>query len=127
MIYKHLPLSNIHPESTKAAQASWAAQQQGKFWEYHDALFQQQNRLGENLYQEIAKQLNLDLDKFNLDRKKALELMLEDLRIAQSLNINETPFFITSQGVFTGVINLEILEKMLADSQINPVIDPIKS
>ncbi|MGL5508913.1 MAG: DsbA family protein, partial [Microcoleaceae cyanobacterium] len=50
LVFKHLPLVRIHPEAIPASAASWAAQQQGKFWEYHNALFEQQEKLGEELY-----------------------------------------------------------------------------
>ena len=63
-VYKHLPLTQIHPEAIPSARASWAAQQQGQFWPYHDALFANQARLGSELYPEIAQDLGLDMDQF---------------------------------------------------------------
>jgi protein-disulfide isomerase len=68
LAYKHFPLTSIHPQALPAAKAAWAAQQQGKFWEYYSALFEGQKQLGEPLYASIAQKLNLKLDKFNTDR-----------------------------------------------------------
>ncbi len=39
LVYKHMPLDQLHPQARRAAEASWCAQQQGKFWEYHDILY----------------------------------------------------------------------------------------
>jgi len=39
LVYKHMPLDQLHPQARRAAEASWCAQQQGKFWEYHDLLY----------------------------------------------------------------------------------------
>ncbi len=39
LVYKHMPLDQLHPQARRAAEASWCAQQQGKFWEYHDVLY----------------------------------------------------------------------------------------
>lgn len=113
LVYKHLPLSDIHPEAVPAAEAAWAAGQQNKFWEYHDALFEHQDSLGEHLYLEIAKQLNLDLQRFNLDRGLASEAIYQDIKLAESLGINGTPFFIMNEEVFSGAVELEELEARL--------------
>lgn len=120
--YKHFPLQQIHPQATPAAQASWAAQQQDKFWEYHDRLFANQKRLGDALYQEIARDLGLDLDKFNADRAAdAAQLAIQkDLDIAQQLQLNGTPFFVlasTTTGnmeTLSGALSLEQFEAQLA-------------
>ncbi|MCY7367389.1 MAG: thioredoxin domain-containing protein, partial [Chamaesiphon sp.] len=61
LVYKHFPLTQIHPEALPAARAAWAANKQGKFWEYHDALFANQAKLGEAFYTETATSLKLDL------------------------------------------------------------------
>lgn len=114
LTYKHLPLTSIHSEAMSAAQASWAAQQQGKFWEYHDALFKEQNQLGEDLYVKIATDLKLDLEKFNQDRNSeaAKAAVEKDLVLAKSLGISGTPFFILNGETFSGALELAEMEEI---------------
>jgi protein-disulfide isomerase len=114
-VYKHLPLTQIHPEATPAAKASWAAQQQGKFWPFHDALFMNQKQLGDAFYQETAKKLGLDLAKFNRDRNSpaAENAINQDLDIASKLRLNGTPAFIMNGELFTGAVPVEEFEKRL--------------
>jgi protein-disulfide isomerase len=96
LVYKHLPLTNIHPEALPAAKASWAALQQGKFWEFHNALFEQQGNLNEQAYQEIATGLKLNLEEFDRDRNSsaATEAIAQDIKLADNLKIEGTPSFV---------------------------------
>lgn len=114
LAYKNLPLP-IHPEAMPAAKAAWAANQQGKFWQYHDALFTQQDKLGEELYLDVARNLNLDIEKFNRDRKsKAAENAIEkDIEMAQTSQIQGTPFLTMNGKTFAGAVPLSELEKAL--------------
>lgn len=114
LVYKHFPLTTIHAEAMPAATAAWAAQQQGKFWEYHDALFTNQNKLGESLYLNIAKKLNLDLAKFETDRRIANTAIAQDLQLAEKLGLSGTPSFIINSETFSGAIQLSDLEDILA-------------
>lgn len=116
LTYKHLPLTQIHPEALPAARAAWAAQQQGKFWEYYDALFTQQEKLGEPLYVAIAQNLNLDLDKFNRDRNSeaAESAIQEDITLARTLGITGTPFFVMNGQTFAGAVEISEMERILA-------------
>ncbi len=113
-VYKHRPLASIHPQAIPAASAAWAAHQQGKFWEYHSALFEQQDKLGEELYLDIAKNLNLDVKKFNRDRQRATPEINKDIALAQRLGINSTPFFVMNGETLNGLVTLSDLEKTLA-------------
>lgn len=115
LAYKHLPLSRIHSQALPAALAAWAAQQQGKFWEYHNALFAQQDKLGEDLYLELAKNLDLNLQQFNRDRasdaaKAAIEA---DWQLASRLKINATPFFLLNGEAIAGAVELSEMESAL--------------
>lgn len=119
LVYKHLPLVEIHAEAMPAAMASWAALQQGKFWEYHDALFTNQAKLGEQLYADLAKDLSLDLGKFNQDRKStaAKAAIDKDIELAKSLGVNSTPTFFMNGVGFAGAVDLAEMEEVLTKVQ----------
>jgi protein-disulfide isomerase len=114
LIYKHFPLVNSHRQAMPAAQAAWAAQQQGKFWEYEDALFTNQKKLGEDLYLDIAKKLNLDLEKFKSDRLIADPAIQKDIALAMKLGIAGTPFFVINSENFAGEVELPDIEKLIS-------------
>jgi protein-disulfide isomerase len=69
IVYRHYPLSGIHPRAQLAAEAAEAAGAQGKFWEMHDLLFSHQNGLGEKFLEVYAEQLNLDVNRFRKSLK----------------------------------------------------------
>ncbi|MGD1851762.1 MAG: DsbA family protein [Cyanophyceae cyanobacterium] len=95
-VYKHLPLSNIHAQAVPAAAASWAAHQQDKFWVYHDDLYKNQDRLGEELYLELANKYKMDMDQFTRDRasEAAIAAIQKDVDLGEILTIQGTPTFL---------------------------------
>ena len=113
LVYKHFPLTQIHPEALPAARAAWAAGKQGKFWEYHDALFANQTKLAEPFYLEIANNLKLDSNKFNADRKTADASIVRDFTLGRKLGIDGTPTFIINGEVVAGAATVADLEKAL--------------
>lgn len=117
LVYKHFPLTQIHPEALPAARAAWAANKQGKFWEYHDALFANQAKLNEAFYIEIAKSLKLDLNKFNTDRQAADNSIARDFQLGRKVGIEGTPTFIINGEVISGTATVAELEKAL--TQVN--------
>lgn len=99
--FKHYPLP-FHKEAEPSARASWAAQQQGKFWEYHDILFNNQDKLGADFYIETAKQLKLDENKFKADMasEAAAKQVKEDAELGSNNGIQGTPgFFVNGVAV----------------------------
>ncbi|AFY73118.1 protein-disulfide isomerase [Synechococcus sp. PCC 7502] len=96
LVYKHFPLTNIHPNAEPASLASWAAQQQNKFWEFHDGLFENQSQLGEDLYISLATKLGLNVQKFNSDRQSeaAKQAVNKDVELGKAIGVPGTPFFI---------------------------------
>lgn len=115
LAYKNLPLSSIHPEAVPAAKAAWAAGKQDKFWEYHSALFENQEKLGEDLYVQLAEELGLDKEQFDRDRQSsaAQAAIDKDLALAESLGLNGTPVFFINEEALSGAVELSEMEAAL--------------
>lgn len=116
LVYKYLPLADIHPEATAAARAAWAAHRQGRFWEFHDALFAHQQALGDAEYRRIARGLGLDLARFERDRAspEAGAEIERDLALADRLGVSGTPFFVLGDEPLAGALPLAAFEAALA-------------
>ena len=89
--YKHLPLRS-HNMARPAALASLAANEQGKFWEYHDKLFAEQT-IAPASFERIATELELDLDKFKADMKsqRLQKVVAQDTAEAGQFGVTGTP------------------------------------
>ncbi len=101
VVFKNLPLG-FHKQAEPAARAALAAGEQGKFWEMHDALFENQRKLSEDLYMEQAKKLGLDMEKFTKDyNSEAIKKQVqEDAKLARKHGITGTPgFFVNGVAV----------------------------
>jgi protein-disulfide isomerase len=100
-IHKDLPL-RMHPQAVPAATAAHCAGAQGRFWDMHDALFVHQGRLGQNMYPELARQLNLDAAKFNacLESQAHDQGIGQDIGMARRLGFTGTPSFLI--GIIEG-------------------------
>jgi protein-disulfide isomerase len=77
IVFKNFPIRS-HKFAVQAALAALAADRQAKFWDFHDELFNNYNRLNEDKVQEIAAKLKLNLAQFEKDRKDPL--LLEQIR-----------------------------------------------
>jgi protein-disulfide isomerase len=96
LVFKHFPLRSIHPQAQKASEASVCAQDQGKFWEYHDVLFSNQNALSDADLKKYASQLGLNTNNFNdcLDNGKATSRVNADYNQASAAGAQGTPYFV---------------------------------
>lgn len=92
--YRHFPLAQ-HAFAQMAAEAAEAAGAQGKFWEMHDVLFQNQTDLSDEKIQELATELELDMDQFNeaLDMETYKEKVQKDQLFGTQIGVNSTPTF----------------------------------
>jgi protein-disulfide isomerase len=114
LVYKHFPLTQAHPQALPAAKAAWAAHKQGKFWEYHDGLFANQSKLGEEFYLQLAQQLKLDIKRFKADYAAADNSIVADYSLGRKLGVSGTPSFVLNGEFFTGIATVEDMEKILA-------------
>jgi len=124
-IYRHFPLTSIHKNAMAASIASEAAGEQGKFWEYSKALFDEQDaweKLGnpQDLFINLAKEVGVaDLDKFKNEIGKQVrrDLILADMGLGNQLGVDATPtFFVNGEKVSTGGLTLAV-EKILSKPQ----------
>lgn len=98
--YRHFPLSNIHRNAELAARAAEAAGKQGKFWEMHDTLFENQKSWAEassarSVFAEYANKIGLDISKFesDLDSVEVKEKVYTDAESGNALTVRGTPTF----------------------------------
>lgn len=93
IVWKDFPLTAIHPQAFKAAEAGQCAREQGKFWEYHDRLFANQQALQPEFLKTYAADLGLDAATFNacLDTAKYAERVQEQMGVGSALGVGSTP------------------------------------
>lgn len=114
-VYKHFPLDSIHPQATPAALAAECANEQGKFWEYHDLIFDNQQALGDASYKQWAAQLSLDEGQFNecYDSQKYLEDVQSDLQQGSSAGIRGTPGFLLNGQLISGAQPFSVFQQAI--------------
>lgn len=95
LVYRNFPLTQIHPNAQPAAEVAEFAGTKGKFWEMHDLLFENQPRLGPELYEELAVQLGLDPAALiaALDSGQFKERVRADFTGGVRSGVNGTPTF----------------------------------
>ena len=74
LVYRHFPLEEVHPHALLAAQAAEAAGAQGRFWQMHDLLFENQLHLKLRQLRSYAETLELDMERFDSEMKDELYL-----------------------------------------------------
>ena len=94
VVFKHNPLG-FHDRAVPAAAAAIAAQNQGKFWEFHDLLFDNMSDLSDEAFIRHAEALGLNIDQFNTDRaaETTTSRIAEEQALAQRLQAGGTPHF----------------------------------
>lgn len=95
LAFRHLPIPERHPLAPLAAEASEAAAAQGRFWDYHDALYAAQPRLAEGTMLEVAGELGLDTERMEVEVESGAwrERVGRDLASAEQSGASGTPTF----------------------------------
>jgi len=106
VVFKHMPLQEIHPQAVMAAEAAECARQQGKFWQVHDALFADQ-RLDEASLVEKVRTSGVGLEQFSACvRGSGGARVKQDLAAARALGLAVTPTFLIGRDV-GGAVKVE--------------------
>jgi protein-disulfide isomerase len=104
IVWKDFPLTQIHPQAFKAGEAAHCAGDQGKYWEYHDRLFANQQQLQPEELKKHATDLGLDATAFNtcLDSSKYGERVRDGVAQGTRLGVNSTPTIYINGRVLSG-------------------------
>ncbi len=117
---RDFPLSSIHPFAQKASEATECANDQGKFWEYHDLLFANQGALDVDSLKGSAVELGLDTGTFDecLDSGEYEQEVLQDLQDGQAAGVTGTPAFFVNGQLVSGAqpftVFQQVIDQMLA-------------
>lgn len=105
-VYRDFPLTSIHEEAQKSAEASECADEQGKFWEYHDLLYARQDKLSVASYKAWAGELSLNTGQFNqcLDSGKYMAEVQKDFEDGQVAGVNGTPGTFVNNRLLEGAL-----------------------
>lgn len=115
--FHHFPLTSIHPYAYNASLAAECANDQGKFWEYHDTLFEHQDKLTRSDLSNYAADVGLDKTLYDAcfkSRAKA-DTVRSDMDDGNALGINSTPTFYINDQIVPNWAQLEnVLDSLVA-------------
>lgn len=116
-VYRHFPLTQVHPNANDAARAAEAAGKQGKFWEMHDILYERQSEWSglsdaRGKFEEYAGELGLDIEKFKTDREEAIGTINVDVELGKKAGVQSTPTFIINGQMYPGFLTYEKLVEL---------------
>lgn len=115
-VYRDFPLNDIHPHAQLAAEAGQCAHEQGKFWEYHDTLFQNQTRLTESDLKSYATYVGMNRQDFDfcLESGKYTEEVRADFQDGVEVGVTGTPTVFFNGERVPGVISEDGFEELIA-------------
>jgi protein-disulfide isomerase len=112
LVYRHLPLTEIHSFAWAAAEASECAAEQGKFWPYHDLVFENAGRLSKKILAELGARAGVrNVGKFKTCVRKGRykSRVRQDVAAAQTLGMSGTPAFFIGREVGNGMMEGQLL------------------
>ncbi len=118
LVYKHLPLDSLHPQARRASQASWCAGSQGKFWEFHDAVYASgSSDASDAAMSTLASQVGLDSGAFLtcLSGPQAAGVVDRDVQQGTALGLTGTPGFFINGRELTGAQPLDAFVRVVEE------------
>jgi protein-disulfide isomerase len=113
-VFRHFPVVSKHPRARVLARAAEAAALQGRFWDMHDSLLEDQGHLDDPHLWERARRFGLDLDRFEADRRseQAAERVERDFRSGIRAGVATTPTLFVDGRPHAGVPGVELLARL---------------
>ncbi|MFF7608134.1 Na+/H+ antiporter NhaA [Streptomyces parvulus] len=118
-VWRHLPLTDVHPHAQAAAEAAEAAARQGRFWDMHDRLLDHQDELGERDLLRHARELGLDMEVFREDlaRRRGARRIAEDVDSADLSGVSGTPTFFVNGRRHHGAYDIGALKRAVEQAR----------
>jgi protein-disulfide isomerase len=122
--YRHFPLTTIHPNAQIAAESSECANEQNKFWDYHDQLFQNQDTWSQqsgddvvNSFVSYASQIGIDADQFRscVTAHKYKNKVDADASAGTAVQVDGTPAFFVNGYRITGAVPYADFKQVIDD------------
>ena len=127
LTYRYFPLVSIHPNAAAAAEAAEAAALQGRFWEFHDALFARQAAWTDlaasdaaAAFEDVATEVGLDIPRWRSDAASSAvaDAVASDRRNAEELHLSGTPTIFVNGVRYGGPLNSEALRRAVESAEV---------
>jgi protein-disulfide isomerase len=117
-VFRHFPLTQIHPNAETAALAAEAAGEQGRFWEMHDTLYENQTALEDEDLLQYARDVGLDLVKFDesVGTERHLDRIRLDFMSGARSGVNGTPTFFINGERHNGSYEYPVLSRAIREA-----------
>ena len=117
LVFRDFPIESLHPGATKAHEAARCANEQGKFWAYHDKLFATPPKSGPEIFKELAKEIGLDPNGFEtcVNSGKYQAAIKEDIAEGNRVGVTGTPAFFINGRLIAGAQPLETFARIIDD------------
>lgn len=114
-VFRHFPMTQIHPRAERAAEAAEAAGEQGFFWEMHDLLFERQENLSDAALVEYAAESGLDIERFlrAMSERRWLGKVRENRRRGLAARVCGTPTFFINEQIYEAARDIELLHRAI--------------
>jgi len=114
LVYRHFPLTSIHPDAFPAAEAAMCAGEQNAYWPLHEKIFSK-DALGSSVYLQYAQELDLDMTAFEscITEHKYQEAVQADLDFAVDLGVRSTPTFFINGLAIVGAQPLDVFKQVI--------------
>lgn len=115
LVYRNFPLTSLHPDAYLSAEAAMCAGDQGRYWDYHEALFESIYGLSQDALKQYAEELALDTVSFDecLDSHKYQDFVRADMEYAMSIGVQSTPTFYVNGQLVVGAQPIQVFRQII--------------
>lgn len=114
-VFRHFPLTDVHPNAALAAMAAESASEKNKFWEMHHLLYTNSRYLSGEFIINLAEKIGIDVDQFthDLDRTDLMDVICSDIVSGEENGVSEPPAFFLNNKKLEGKIDYELMRNKI--------------